>query len=501
MDPQDPPPDYVGDDGPTLARPGAHGAAVAVARKAPHARRCPTCEQAFSGEARFCPFDGDALVEAPDWNPAADPLIGQIVDGRYEVSAVIGEGGMGTVYEVRHTTLGRRFALKVLRRDIADAEHTARFIQEAKAAAAIGHPNIVAVSDFGDIVIPTVGDPARRGPRVPYFVMEHLTGISLASLLRAEKTLDADRAAQIVLQCASGLAAAHAAGVIHRDLKPDNVFITRSGDHEFVKLLDFGVAKMVGAGRLTRAGMVFGTPHYMSPEQAAGQAVDHRADIYALGVILYECLAGRVPFEADTYMGVLTKHMFATPEPIDRVVPDASRLGALGPVVMRCLAKGPADRFASMAELVAAIEKALDPSGHGKGSLRPAGRRARPSGDGDAGGTPGLRPVLGPAGIGLGVVALALVGVLVVRELRTHGVEPAASASASAPPGSATAVAPPGPASATPVVPASVTADPVPVASASVPTARPRPPRLPSSSPTKSPGRRPGGDVVDPWGR
>jgi len=115
-------------------------------KKPPTARRCPSCQQAFSGEARFCPFDGDVLVEAPDWNPAADPLIGQIVDGRYEVTAVIGEGGMGTVYEVRHTTLGRRFALKVLRRDIADAEHTARFIQEAKAAAAIGHPNIVAVS-------------------------------------------------------------------------------------------------------------------------------------------------------------------------------------------------------------------------------------------------------------------------------------------------------------------------------------------------------------------
>ncbi len=162
--------------------------------------------------------------------------------------------------------------------------------------------------------------------------MEYLQGISLAALLRAERTLDPVRAGEIALQCAAGLAAAHAAGVVHRDLKPDNVFLTRSGDREFVKLLDFGVAKMAGAGRLTRAGMVFGTPHYMSPEQAAGQAVDLRADIYALGVILYECLAGSVPFEADTYMGVLTKHMFATPEPVDRVAPDASKLGALGPI-------------------------------------------------------------------------------------------------------------------------------------------------------------------------
>ena len=298
---------------------------------------------------------------------------------------------MGTVYEVRHTTLGRRFALKVLRRDIADAEHTARFIQEAKAAAAIGHPNIVAVSDFGELVVrdgrpaglgaggARWGGPPNPRPPVPYFVMEYLTGISLASLLRAEKTLDPLRAADIVLQCAAGLSAAHAAGVIHRDLKPDNVFLTRSGEREFVKLLDFGVAKMAGAGRLTRAGMVFGTPHYMSPEQAAGQSVDHRADIYALGVILYESLAGKVPFEADTYMGVLTKHMFATPEPIDRVVPDASTLGTLGPIVMRCLAKSPHDRYASMAELVAALEGSLAEAGiprPGLRSERPGPRRA-----------------------------------------------------------------------------------------------------------------------------
>ena len=146
-----------------------------------------------------------------------------------------------------------------------------------------------------------------------------------------------------------------------------------------MKLLDFGVAKMAGAGRLTRAGMVFGTPHYMSPEQAAGQSVDHRADVYALGIILYEAIAGRVPFEADTYMGVLTKHMFATPEPIDRAAPDASSLGALGPITMRCLAKSPHDRFASMAEVVAAIEHALEDAGVPRpGVLR--SERPRPRG-------------------------------------------------------------------------------------------------------------------------
>jgi serine/threonine-protein kinase len=496
MDPEAPPPPLgeIGDDGHALARPGA---AVSVARRAPTARRCPTCEQAFSGEARFCPFDGDALAEAPDYNPTADPLIGQIVEGRYEVTGVIGEGGMGTVYEVRHTTLGRRFALKILRRDLADAEHTARFIQEAKAAAAIGHPNIVAVSDFGEIAIPLRTDAAKRGPPVPYFVMEYLTGISLAALLRSEKTLDAGRAAQLVLQCAAGLAAAHAAGVVHRDLKPDNVFLTRNGDHEFVKLLDFGVAKMAGAGRLTRAGMVFGTPHYMSPEQAAGQSVDHRADIYALGVILYECLAGRVPFEADTYMGVLTKHMFATPDPIDRVVPDASRLGPLGPIVMRCLSKSPADRYASMAELVAALEAAVAASARRGASLRPRGSDEPVE-------TPGLKPVLGPLSIGLGLLAAGLLVVLLVHELRgsrpADPIAPPASASASAAPPAPTAppaTAPPATASA----PLPATA--APAASAPPPaTAKPRAPA--SGAPTATrPRVKPtsGGEVVDPWSK
>jgi serine/threonine-protein kinase len=320
----------------------------------PRARRCPTCKQTFSGDARFCPFDGGGLIDAPDWNPSADPLLGRIIDGRYEVLSLVGEGGMGTVYEVRHTTLGRVFAMKVLRRDIAkDPDLVARFGQEAKAAAAIGHPNIVTVSDFGSIEV------ASKEPARPYFVMELLEGMSLGALLRAERRVPASRMAPFFVQCSMGLEAAHQAGVIHRDLKPDNIFIVKKGDQEFVKLLDFGVAKIAGSRRLTRVGMVFGTPHYMSPEQAEGKRVDARTDIYALGVIMYECFSGRVPFEADTYMGVLTKHMFAVPEPLERVVPDASSLGAFGPIVMRCLAKRPEDRYASMGELSAALELAL----------------------------------------------------------------------------------------------------------------------------------------------
>jgi serine/threonine-protein kinase len=496
-------------------------AAKRMNAKPARAKRCSSCQQVFSGEARFCPFDGDALDEIADWNPSEDPMIGQVIDGRYEVSSVLGEGGMGTVYEVKHVALGRRFALKVLRRDIADTEHIARFVQEAKAAAAIGHPNIVAVSDFGDIRLPARTDGQRdsmpdSAQPVPYFVMEFLTGISLAALLRAEKTIAPHRAANILLQCASGLAAAHAAGVIHRDLKPDNIFLTRNNDREFVKLLDFGVAKMAGAGRLTRAGMVFGTPHYMSPEQAAGQSVDHRADIYALGVILYECFTGRVPFEADTYMGVLTKHMFATPEPLERIAPDASRLGALGPIAMRCLAKSPAERYASMAEVAAAIETAMaDPQVAPTSSLRPLVGRA----DGQAPislSPPGLRPLFGPAAIvGLGVVMLGLIGTVGWLALRGPSsasaetgprVAESAAPQPAAPPASVVlpvSAAPPTTAPAAAVVAVS---DTTPVKSAPPPEAKkPDPPKTPVARPTSPvkplppPPRKSGGDVVDPW--
>ena len=480
-------------------------------KKTSRAKRCPACEQMFSGEARFCPFDGDTLVETIDYNPSADPLIGKTIDGRYEVVDVIGEGGMGTVYEVRHVTLGRRFALKVLRRDIADAEHTARFLQEAKAAAAIGHPNIVAVSDFGEV---RLGGPGSAA--VPYFVMEFLTGISLAALLRVEKTLPAQRAAGILLQCASGLAAAHAAGVIHRDLKPDNVFLTPTAEKEFVKLLDFGVAKMVGQGRLTRAGMVFGTPHYMSPEQASGQSVDHRADVYALGVILYECFVGHVPFEADTYMGVLTKHMFATPQPIDQAVPDASLLGALGPIAMRCLAKSPADRYANMIEVAAAIEKAMsEPSTKSSGlaaaiameqprSSLPL-RAADPLDGLDPAVTP-VKPMIGSRGLGLGALALGLVGVLGWVELRTPapGVPVEAKTAvvlASATPAATASAAPlaevPSAQPVATVAPSASVATIAPTASAIIKKAEV--PAHPVGTAVRRPKSSGGGDVVDPW--
>jgi eukaryotic-like serine/threonine-protein kinase len=252
-------------------------------------RQCPTCGQRFSPDSAFCPFDGDKL-KAGALDPARDPLVGREIDGRYHVVALLGEGGMGQVYEVRHTSLDRGFAMKVLRRELArDPELSDRFIDEAKGTASIRHPNIVQITDFG-----------RLDDGLPYFVMELLRGQTLGHVIKAGGPIPAGAAVRILEQIASALGAAHAAGIVHRDLKPENVFLVggmtggrASGD---VRVVDFGAAKIVGSSRVTRQGIVFGTPHYMSPEQASGQPVDHRADIYALGVIMYEMFTGRVPF-------------------------------------------------------------------------------------------------------------------------------------------------------------------------------------------------------------
>jgi serine/threonine-protein kinase len=271
-----------------------------------------------------------------------DPLLGITVDERYEVLAVIGEGGMGRVYRVRHRRLGRSFALKALRVELArDTNLAERFIQEARAAAVVTHPNVVQINDFGTLYT-----------RQPYFVMELLEGRTLARIIREEGPIEPVRCLTIARQIAEAIAAAHAMGVIHRDLKPDNIILVRpSGSHTTVKVLDFGLAKVAGSNRLTRPGVVFGTPHYMSPEQASGEQFDHRVDIYALGIIMFEMLTGRVPFEADTYMGVLSKHLYAQPPQLrDFNLPYVGHPG-LEAIITGCLAKKLEERWPSMTEL------------------------------------------------------------------------------------------------------------------------------------------------------
>ncbi len=290
----------------------------------------------------------DPQVGEPD-----DPRIGQVFGGKYEIQRVLGEGGMGIVYGARHKAIGKKFAIKVLTGDATkDPEVVERFKVEAQAASSIGNEHIIDITDFAELPDGST-----------YFVMEHLDGKPLTKLFEELKRVPTMRLAKIAKQLAQGLGAAHEAGIVHRDLKPDNIYLCKrsGGETDFAKILDFGIAKVgQGASKLTKAGSIFGTPHYMSPEQASGSPVDHRTDIYALGVILYEGAVGRVPFDADNFMGILTQHMYkapVAPRALPECPPDLSP--GLEVIIMRCLRKKPEERFQTMAELEEDLDRLM----------------------------------------------------------------------------------------------------------------------------------------------
>lgn len=296
----------------------------------------------------------DSYIDPGAPTSKVDPLVGCTIDNRYKIEAVLGEGGMGVVYRVRHKIIDKKAAMKVLRADLArDQEVTERFLIEAKSASAIGHEHIIDISDFG--LLPDGST---------YFVMEYLDGKPLSALLDGRRAVPLQRLVRVAIQMAEGLAAAHEAGIVHRDLKPDNIYlITRGSEKDFVKILDFGIAKVstTGKGQLTRAGTVFGTPHYMSPEQAAGATVDHRGDVYSFGVILYELASGKVPFDADNFMGILTQHMYKAPVPIRALVPPPEDVPpGLEALILKCLSKRPEQRYQSMRELMDDLVKLRD---------------------------------------------------------------------------------------------------------------------------------------------
>jgi serine/threonine protein kinase len=289
-----------------------------------------------------------------------DKLIGTTLDGRYHVEKKIGEGGMGVVFAARHSVIERPLAIKVLKREaMRDTATIRRFVQEAKAASRIGHPNIVDVTDFG-----TTPDG------MTYSVMEFVPGITLGAAIRAAAPFGPARAMRITAQIARALAAAHDKGIVHRDLKPENVFLLdRDGRPDFVKIVDFGIAKVTpprgktNEPRLTRAGSVFGTPEYMAPEQAAGRSdTDGRVDIYALGVILYEMICGRVPHRGDSMVRTLAMQMLDPIEPPSRVRPDLQITPELEAIVMHALAKKREQRYQTMGELLTALDGILPPA-------------------------------------------------------------------------------------------------------------------------------------------
>jgi serine/threonine-protein kinase len=453
-------------------------------RRTMRLRRCPDCDTGYSGAARFCSFDGTTLEQVLDWDTDTDPLLGRVVAGRYHVEAVLAEGGMGIIYRVRHVKLESRFAMKVLRRDLAeDPAVAASLIEEARATAAVGHSGIVGATDFGEIdagVLPDLGDRT-----LPYFVMEYVSGRSLADVVRDEGALETLRVTRIVLQVASALAAAHKAGIVHRSLKPENIRLSRDElGGEIAKVLDFGVAKVIGATKKTRHGMVFGTPHYMSPEQSRGGAIDPLTDVYALGVILYECVTGELPFSDDTFMGVLEKHLFEAP-PVPRVQ------SPLVPIVMRCLEKDPNRRFPSMGELAAELERVQSSLEAPRPSIRQSlvdGAELAPVPE---------APLRWPWLVAVAAAALVALGVVLWRGGSPDAAEapaaPAPTAEPAPPAPAVTAAAPPG-----------TTAETTAAAAPPPPPAEPARPTPPSPPPPRRPpgGKRPGGgEVVDPWGR
>jgi serine/threonine-protein kinase len=300
-----------------------------------------------------------AAVAAPKEEARFDPLIGSVLGGRYEIVRRIGEGGMGAVYEAKHTVIGKRVAVKVLLEKFhAKSDFVARLLQEARLASAIGHENIVDVTDFGTT------DDGRS-----FVVMEFLDGESLAELAMREAPLPIERCLRIARQAASALGAAHAKGIFHRDVKPENIYLVRRGDADFVKVVDFGISKAVKPGgeegpegqyRLTHTGLLLGTPLYMSPEQARGEEdLDYRVDIWALGVMLYECLTGEVPFRANNYLQIISQVLTHEPTPPSRLRPELGIPDAVEAVVMRAMEKDRTRRYQTIAELEHDLERLL----------------------------------------------------------------------------------------------------------------------------------------------
>lgn len=303
-------------------------------------KRCPKCGVEYADATTLCPNDGVALEKRND------SLIGTVLAGKYRVDARLNEGGMGSVYQGTHMLMEKTVAIKVLRPSLAaDEKIVARFSREARAASRISHPNALSVTDFGE-----------DDNGIVFLVMEFLSGQTLKQLIRDEGPLPLPRVVEITRQIGDALAAAHAQGVVHRDLKSDNIMLldTTQGDH--AKVLDFGIAKINEPdgkfdGDLTAPNLVIGTPQYMSPEQCAQDAeIDARSDLYSLGVILYEMLVGHVPFSGESATIVMMKHL---QEPVPSVLEERPDVPPpVGRVVSRAMAKVPGNRYQNVADLI-----------------------------------------------------------------------------------------------------------------------------------------------------
>jgi len=308
---------------------------------------CSRCGTEFTGQPKFCPSCGlDLMATTPaqalgSTGERTDrEIVTESLVAEYDVQDELGRGGMALVYQAHERELGREVAVKVLPFALAfDAEFVERFQREARTAAQLEHPNIIPIYRVG-----------RAGP-VIYFVMKFLRGGSLAGLLQKRGRLTAPEIRRLLLDCASALSYAHQRGIVHRDMKPDNVMFDEFGQ---VLLTDFGIAKAMSGGRLTGTGMSIGTPHYMSPEQARAQPIDGRSDIYSLGVVAYQCLTGGVPFDGEDSFAIGYKHIT---EPLPPLTLAAADDRQLYDTIRRMMMKDPGDRPQDCAELIAALQR------------------------------------------------------------------------------------------------------------------------------------------------
>ncbi len=307
---------------------------------------CPVCSKEYSDTTTLCPVDAEVLQSVDD------PLLGQTLAGKYLVEQLIKRGGMGAVYRGKHVMMDKTVAIKVLRPSLAgDDAVVARFSREAKAASRISHPHAVSVTDFGE---------AENG--VVFLVMEYLDGRTLKDIIRTEGPMPLGRAVEIIRQVSGALDAAHEQGVIHRDLKSDNIMLSQTNGADWARVLDFGIAKIQQAEGvrdhdITAANLVIGTPQYMSPEQCSQTtAIDARSDVYSLGVIVYEMLAGRVPFTGESPTVIMMKQVQDPPPSVLEARPDLPP--SVDKLIDRALAKQPADRFQTAGGLSDALAQA-----------------------------------------------------------------------------------------------------------------------------------------------
>ncbi len=310
---------------------------------------CPTCDQIYASAKGRCPTDGTALVRLSE---PKDPLLGRELDGRFTLKKRIGAGGMGAVYLAWQHSVGREVAVKVIHpKHNTDREAAKRFLRESKLASRLQHPNTVTVLDFN-----------QTEDGFLYLVMELLNGRQLSEVLQQEGRFSTQRLAKVAIQLCDALEAAHNLSIVHRDLKPGNIIILDGPPgRDFVKVLDFGLARSLGnddSSKLTRTGEVVGTPHYLPPEAALGNPMDTRGDIYSLGVIFYELVAGRLPFEAEGRRAMMIKHVYEDPIPLPLDVPEA-----VSNLIMKMLEKDPDQRPRSVVELRMALTDLVSPSG------------------------------------------------------------------------------------------------------------------------------------------